>query len=162
MPLGTPGIFLFSCMNSQRTAKKEALPKQPLLLVVACLLCYLGCVPERGHSLGARCGWRGPTLPVEGPSPGPGTHLSQLIDRLCPLPYMLHHGRSDPERCEEQRKVNGTASARFSEARLDLTDGSYFIRHNGCHGASNFMVLLCLSIWAQENKEEPDMCQQMI
>lgn len=44
---------------------------------------------------------------------------------------------------------------------LDLKGHSYFICHDGCHGASNFMILLCLSIWAQKNEKEPDFCQEV-
>lgn len=41
-----------------------------------------------------------------------------------------------------------------------LLKSSYFIRHDGRHGASDFMVLLGLSVRAQEDEEEPGVCQQ--
>lgn len=39
---------------------------------------------------------------------------------------------------------------------------SYFISHDSCHRASDFVILLCLSIRAQENEQEPDVFQQVV
>lgn len=64
------------------------------------------CKPERGHSLGALFGWKGPTLLVAGQSPGPGTHLCLLAGHFCPLPCMLHCERSDPKRDEKNEETS--------------------------------------------------------
>lgn len=39
---------------------------------------------------------------------------------------------------------------------------SYFISHDSCHRASDFVILLCLSIRAQENKQEPNVFQLVV
>lgn len=116
-------------------------------------------LPERGHFWVVQCGWKGPILQVVGPWPGPGTHLSQPTGHSYPLPCRLHHGRSGPERSE--RKWTLGVNLLCSCLELDLKGHSHFICHDGCHGASNFMILLCLSIWAQKNEKEPDICQEM-
>lgn len=64
---------------------------------------------------------------------------------------------------EDKHREEFLAHSETDRGRLCLSNllkGSYFIRHDGGHRASDFMVLLGLSVRAQEDEEEPGVWQQ--